>query len=135
MLLAEGSLGGLHGQGEQLAEAQGMEVEVFGPETGWNFDEATHRAAFMKRLEQEYPDEVFFAPTCGPWSIMQNLNARTEEQREDLTEHREWHHRVHLTFVRKAYLTQIKQGGHAHIEQPAYMHFPGRPRLSEIYPV
>ena len=104
----------------QLAEAQGMEVEVFGPETGWNFDEASHRAAFLKRLEQEYPDEVFFAPTCGPWSIMQNLNARTEEQREELTEHRDWHHRVHLVFVRKAYLTQIKQGGHAHIEQPAY---------------
>ena len=39
----------------QLAEAQGMEVEVFGPETGWNFDEASHRAAFLLRLEQEFP--------------------------------------------------------------------------------
>ena len=104
----------------QLAEAQGMSVEVFGPETGWNFDEVSHRNAFMKRLEQEFPDEVFFAPTCGPWSTMQNINARTEQQREELTDHREWHHRTHLQFVRKGYLTQLKQGGHAHNEQPAY---------------
>ena len=60
----------------QLAEAQGMSVEVFGPETGWNFDVLSHRNAFLKRLEQEFPDEVFFAPTCGPWSAMQNINAR-----------------------------------------------------------
>ena len=97
----------------QLSEAKGMSVEAFEPETGWNFDLAPHRNAFLKGLEQEFPDEVFFAPTCGPWSTMQNLNARTEKQQEELGEHRDWHHRVHLQFVRKGYLTQLKQGGHA----------------------
>lgn len=91
----------------QLAEAQGMEVEVFGPETGWNFDETSHRAAFLKRLEQEFPDEVFLAPTCGPWSIMQNLNARTEAQREELSDHRDWHHPDQAGWSRSSGATSI----------------------------
>ena len=50
---------------------------------------------------------------------MQNLNAKTLEQQESLQELREWPHAVHLKFVRKVYETQVLQGGHAHVEQPA----------------
>ena len=36
------------------------------------------------RLRTEMPDEVYLASTCGPWSQMQNLNAKTEAQQYEL---------------------------------------------------
>ena len=86
----------------------------------WDFDLKTHRNEFLRRLKQEVPDELFLAPTCGPWSTMQNLAARTPEQRAHLQETREWHHEIHLNFVKTAYLCQVRNGAHAHLEQPAF---------------
>jgi len=97
----------------------GAQVETFSRETGWDFDIASHRLWFLQRLESECPDEVLLTPTCGPWSPMQNLNARDPGQQAQLLEKREWHHGTHLAFVRKVYETQIKNGGHADVEQPA----------------
>ena len=102
-----------HGRLSSVAAALGAQVEVFGYSTGWDFDD-------LERLEAECPDELFLSPSCGPWSTMHNLNARTEEQQHQLQELREWHHSRHLQFVKKAYLTQVRQGGHAHVEQPAH---------------
>ncbi len=107
-----------HGRTSQLAEVMGMEVKVFSYETGWNFDDPRHQQQFLEMLNEEMPDEVFLAPTCGPWSVMQNINARSDEQREQLHQLREQHHRVHLRFVKKVYLAQIYGGRHAHLEQP-----------------
>ena len=39
--------------------------------------------AFLHLMDEEQPDEVLFTPTCGPWSQMQNLAARTPEQKKD----------------------------------------------------
>ena len=86
---------------------------------GRDFDNATHRLWFLQRLEPECPDEVLLTPTCGPWSTMQNLNARDPQQQAKLLECPEWHHGTHLAFDQKVYETQIKNGGHAHIQQPA----------------
>ena len=107
------------GRVSKIAESLGAQVEIFGYSTGWDFDLAEHRKLFLQRLQEEVPDEVLLAPSCGPWSPMQNLNAKTLEQQESLQELREWHHAVHLKFVRKVYETQGLQGGHAHVEQPA----------------
>ena len=52
--------------------------------------------------------------------MMQSLAARTPEQQQKLRELREWHHQIHLGFCKKVFLKQIKPGGHAHLEQPAY---------------
>ena len=109
-----------HGRLSSVAAALGAQVEVFGYSTGWDFDDPQHQKLFLERLEAECPDELFLSPSCGPWSTMQNLNARTEEQQHQLQELREWHHSRHLQFVKKAYLTQVRQGGHAHVEQPAH---------------
>ena len=103
-----------------VAETLGARVETFSYETGWNFDEKSHRDAFLARLQAEIPDELLLAPTCGPWSPMQNLAARTPEQKAALQELREWHHEIHLNFVKKAYLMQVRNGGHAHLEQPMH---------------
>ena len=103
-----------------LADCMGAHVETFSYESGWDFDLKSHRDEFLRRLDAEVPDELFMAPTCGPWSPMQNLAARTPEQRDRLQELREWHHEIHLKFVRTAFLRQVRNGAHAHIEQPAH---------------
>lgn len=96
----------------------GMDVEIFSYETGWDFDLEEHQTAFMERLRTEMPDEVYLAPTCGPWSQMQNLNAKTEAQQHDLYLKRSHHHDCHLMFVAQIYMEQINNARHAHIEQP-----------------
>ena len=101
----------------EMAELYGMEVERFG---GWDFDDPSHRRELLRRLLDEAPDEVFLAPTCGPWSQMQNLAAQSAPQQEALQELRKWHHDVHLTFVKIIYLHQVDHGRHAHLEQPAF---------------
>ena len=72
----------------------------------------------MKLLDEVMPDEVLLAPTCGPWSRMQNLNARTREQQHELMLVRDKHHRIHLKFCRDIYMKQVQEGRHAHLEQP-----------------
>ena len=104
----------------EMADCMGAHVEIFSYETGWDFDLKSHRDEFLRRLQAEVPDELFMAPTCGPWSTMQNLAARTMEQRVHLQETREWHHEVHLNFVKTAYHCQVRNGAHAHVEQPAF---------------
>ena len=104
----------------EMADCMGAHVEIFSYETGWDFDLKSHRNEFLRRLQAEVPDELFMAPTCGPWSTMQNLAARTMEQRAHLQETREWHHEIHLNFVKTAYHCQVRNGAHAHVEQPAF---------------
>ncbi|CAJ1404806.1 unnamed protein product [Effrenium voratum] len=99
-------------------QAAGGQTEVFGLHTGWDFRIKSHQDAFMDYLHQEMPDEVFLAPICGPWSPMQNINSRTPEQREKLRALRQWHHDTFLLFVKKVYLAQVRDGRHAHVEQP-----------------
>eukprot|EP00435_Cladocopium_sp_Y103_P049687 s1436_g15.t1 len=103
----------------QAAESLGATIRVFSKDTGWDFDLVSHQRAFLELQEMEIPDEVYISPTCGPWSMMQSLAARTPEQQQNLRELREWHHQVHLCYCKKIYLKQIRQGGHAHLEQPA----------------
>ena len=102
----------------QLAEALGCDVQVFGYDTGWDFDIASHRTAFLQLMDEVLPDEVFLAPRCGLWSRMQAINATTDEKKELLTQQRQLHHDCHLRFCRKIYLKQLNEGRHAHLEQP-----------------
>ena len=102
----------------ELAESMGMDVEIFSYETGWDFDLKEHQAIFLERLRDEMPDEVYLAPTCGPWSQMQNLNTKTDAQQYELYLKRKEHHECHLKFVAQVYMEQINNARHAHIEQP-----------------
>ena len=104
----------------EMAAVYGLHVERFGLDTNWDFDNPSHRRELLRRLRDEAPDEVLLSPTCGPWSQMQNLAAQTDDQRAALQELRQWHHDVHLTFVKSIYLHQLDSGRHAHLEQPAY---------------
>jgi len=97
-----------------------MSVETFGLHNGWDFDLQEHRDLLLQRQLEEMPDEVLLAPTCGPWSQMQNLAARSTQQKAKLYDLRHWHHRTHLQFTKKVYMNQILGGRHAHLEQPEH---------------
>ena len=62
----------------EVAEALGMTVRKFGPETGWNFELLHHQQAFLDLQDQEMPDEVLLAPECKLWSRIQTLARRTQ---------------------------------------------------------
>ena len=64
------------------------------------------------------PDEVYLAPRCGLWSPMLSINALTPEKREELSIQRQHHHDVHLQFCKVIYIRQVRDGRHAHLEQP-----------------
>lgn len=102
----------------QIAESLGAETMSFGIRTGWNFDLQGHQLEFLNLVDREMPDEVYLSPTCSPWSRMQNISATTPQRQEKLRDLRDWHHRVHLRFVKRVYMKQITEGRHAHIEQP-----------------
>ena len=42
----------------------------------------------LGKIDSEHPEHVWLSPECGPYSIMQNINQRTEEQRANLAEKR-----------------------------------------------
>ena len=102
----------------ELLRLRLMETQRFGFETGWNFSLRSHQRAFMDLLDEELPDEVLLAPSCSPWSPMQNANMQDDRKCQQLQQLREWHHRVHLRFCRRIYLKQLEEGRHAHLEQP-----------------
>ena len=56
----------------QIAETFGCQVEGFGYEPGWGFDDPSHRRSVLKKLDEEMPDEVYLAPQCGLWSPMRS---------------------------------------------------------------
>eukprot|EP00435_Cladocopium_sp_Y103_P060878 s209_g22.t1 len=104
----------------KIAESMGMIVECFGPDTGWDFDDPEHQRLFLERQRAEMPDEVYISPDCRLWSQMQNLAARSEDQKLNLYHNRMEHHKVHLKFVAQIYLEQVDNARHAHIEQPEH---------------
>ena len=66
----------------------------------WNgFDLTTQKGAEALKagLDATRPRWVWFSPPCGPDSPMQNLNQRTEEQREKLAWKKSRAHRIQKT--------------------------------------
>ena len=49
----------------EVAESLGCQVESFGFQTGWDYDLESHRSQLLAKLDDEMPDEVWFAPRCG----------------------------------------------------------------------
>ncbi len=68
-------------------------------------------------LCESRPKRLWLSPECGPFSIMQNINQRTPEQRARLYEKRkkgliQWRNCIRLAWV------QLELGGYFYIEQP-----------------
>ena len=83
----------------------------------WNFEDASHRRAFLEKLEREMPHIVWLAPPCTKWSPLQNLTRRTQDDLDALQATRDYEHHTHLLFVRRVFL-RMAQLGIAVIEHP-----------------
>ena len=101
-----------------MMEYHGWKVQRFDYDTGWDFDRATDRRAFLELQDEVCPDFIWYAPKCTDWSPLQNLNTLTEERREALEAEREYQEKVHLKMCRRSYLKQIREGRHGALEQP-----------------
>ena len=101
-----------------MMEYHGWKVQRFDYDTGWDFDRATDRRAFLELQDEVCPDFIWYAPKCTDWSPLQNLNTLTEERREALEAEREYQEKVHLKMCRRSYLKQFREGRHGALEQP-----------------
>ncbi len=92
----------------------------FSRDNVWDLDKKENRDALIKKIRDEEPDHIVLSPECPLWSQMQEMNAKTPEDKERLKENRRKHHDVHLNFVKQIFVMQAEAGRHAHVEQPAY---------------
>ena len=104
---------------ECLRKRGDVDTEIFSYQTGWDFDRAKDRTAFLRRLRQEEPDEVLITPACKLWSSLQELSAsRSDERKKKLINLRKEDHDTHLVFTSVVYEAQRRAGRHATTEHP-----------------
>ena len=92
----------------------GVRVETFSQKTGGDCLRAKDRKKFLRKLQDEMPDEVFLSPVCKLWSHMQELSPATNPQRRaQLVENRRRDHDEIL--VATVYEAQRRSGRHGDI--------------------
>ena len=69
----------------------------------WDFKKNHVRKEFLQLMREERPLHVWLAPPCTKWSVMQNLNALTEEGKDKLNEARNEEEDSHLVFVAQVF--------------------------------
>ena len=96
--------------------ARGFQVRTFDlPD--WDFEKPRCCREFMELLDAEMPHVVWLAPPCTPWSPLQNMNVRTDQDNELLEATRDYHHHTHLKFTRRVFL-RMSQYGIVVLEHP-----------------
>eukprot|EP00435_Cladocopium_sp_Y103_P055618 s618_g18.t1 len=96
-----------------------VKAERFSLEEGWDFSDAKHRKAFIRKLMTEEPDSVMLSPVCKLWSMLQELNiAKYDDYKEELDQQRQVDHDTMLTFVAIVYEIQRRAGRDATVEHP-----------------
>ena len=97
----------------------GCKAERFSLEDGWDFNLASHRKAFFKRLKQEQPDCCLVMPPCKLWSMLQELTvAKHPDYMAKLTAMRQENHDNLLTFAALVYEYQRRNGKLGVAEHP-----------------
>ena len=64
----------------------------------------------MASLREKRPKRLWLSPECGPFSIMQNANQRTPNQKGELKKKRDLAYRMWQNCIRLAWL-QVELGG------------------------
>ena len=104
---------------EELSKIPGVHVETFSQKNGWDFLRAKDRKKFLRKLQDDMPDEVLLSPVCKLWSPIQELSlAANPQRRAQLVEDRRRDHDEILMFVATVYEAQRRAGRHAHVEHP-----------------
>ena len=101
------------------ARRQNMQSERFSLSDGWDFAQASHRMAFLRRLKSEEPDCVLISPMCKLWSSLQELTCAAHEgYAETLDIARQWDHDNILMFCSVIFEHQRRKGKLALCEHP-----------------
>ena len=88
--------------------------------SAWNGYDMSTQAGLEKARELRRklrPRDLWASVPCGPWSTIQNLNQKTEKQRQELQKKREKSLRIirnTITLIKD----QVEDGGDAHWEWP-----------------
>ena len=82
---------------------------------------------------QEMPKNVWFSPTCGPWSSWNNLNAARSIEAFDQIHQQRVQHLYQLALGIVLCRVQTSRGQHFHWEQPRRSLMFRTPLLREIY--
>lgn len=83
----------------------------------WDFRVKRQRDRAARAIEDLCPELLVGSPMCGPFSNLQNLNARTEEAKQ-LLEEKEREGTMHLDFCVEQYEAQMKRGKYFLHEHP-----------------
>ncbi|CAK0898077.1 unnamed protein product [Prorocentrum cordatum] len=100
-----------------------FKTKKFTLETGWDFTNGSHRKAFMRELVKKRPEEVWIAPPCTVWSMINTLAEanKSNEYRQRRRKERAKQQREFLRFSREIYEAQQQAERHAHLEHPRYV--------------
>ena len=96
---------------------QGLDAERITLETGYDFFNKTDMRRAWRRAKAEGVRKAWAAVPCTVWSSLQNMNQRTEKQRERL-KWRRLAHRGLLQNVLDVLLAVVMQGGDIYFEWP-----------------
>ena len=83
----------------------------------WDFRLTEQRDRAARAIDELCPELLVGSPMCGPFSNLQNLNARTEEAKRSLEE-KEREGTMHLEFCVEQYEVQMKRGRYFLHEHP-----------------
>ena len=86
-------------------------------ESGWDLSSGVMQDKAMQYMKEVSPDLLVVAWPCGPWSPLQQLNVKTETQKQALRAKRRQNKPL-LAFARRAVLWQRSRGGAVLGENP-----------------
>ena len=105
--------------GQYLASIGDVQVSRF-TLPDWDFRDEDQRKEFRRLAEQEEPHHIMVAPECRLWSpMMQNLNYKTPERKEELANLRTLEEHNHLQFYKDIHYDGKRIGYDTTLEQPA----------------
>ncbi|CAK0886983.1 unnamed protein product, partial [Prorocentrum cordatum] len=107
------------GLSQALLEYPMVDVMQFRLEDGWDFSKPKVIKAFLRKIDVERPDDIFFAPPCKVWRSWQCVNASlSAEHAAEIHEARVREEKTFLNLVRDSFVMQPNGGRHAYVEGP-----------------
>ncbi|CAK0816650.1 unnamed protein product [Prorocentrum cordatum] len=107
------------GLSQALLEYPTVDVVQFRLEDGWDFSKPKVIKAFLRKIDVERPDDIFFAPPCKVWCSWQYVNASLSAERAaEIHEARVREEKTFLKLVRDSFVKQLNGGRHAYVEGP-----------------
>ncbi|CAK0823245.1 unnamed protein product [Prorocentrum cordatum] len=104
---------------EELLEFPQVKVTQFRLADGWDYSKPNVIRSFLSKIDEEKPDDIFFAPPFRIWCSWQHVNEKlSEEHAKEINLTRQREEKTFLKMVRDSFVKQQNGGRHAHVEGP-----------------